>query len=94
MLIDNETYLAALEGYIKKQVFTVKYDQGKIAAGVLENAKQDYSFLAGQLNSEFMIPSVSEMQSITNAITSLIPRMSEFYHGFKHLGDREILLKH
>ena len=94
MLIDNETYLAALEAYIKKQVFTIKYDQSKIAAGVLDNAKQDYAFLAGQLNSEFLIPSVSEMQSITNAITSLIPRMSEFYHSFKHMGDREILRQH
>lgn len=94
LLIDNETYLAALEAYIKKQVFTVKFDQGKIAAGILENAKQDYSYLAGQLNSEFLIPSISEMQSITNMVTSLIPRMSEFYRSFKHEGDREILWKH
>lgn len=94
LLIDNENYLAALEAYIKKQVFTTKYEQGKIAAGVLENAKQDYAWLAGQLNSEFTIPSYSEMQSITNAVTSLIPRMSEFYTGFRHLGDREYIKKH
>ena len=94
MLVDNETYLAALEAYIKKQVFTIKYDQGKIAAGVLDNAKQDYSFLAGQLNSEFMIPSTSEMQSITNMVTSLIPRMNEFYRGFRHLGNKEIIKTH
>lgn len=94
LLIDNENYLAALEAYIKKQVFTVKFDQGKIAAGVLQNAQSDYAWLAGQLNSEFTIPSASEMQSITNAVTSLIPRMSEFYRGFKHLGDREWIRRH
>ena len=94
MLVDNETYLAALEAYIKKQVFTIKFDQGKIAAGVLENAKQDYAFLAGQLNSEFMIPSISEMQSLTNTITSLIPRMNEFYRGFRHLGNKQIIKTH
>lgn len=93
LLIDNENYLAALEAYIKKQVFVVKFDQGKIAAGVLENAKQEYAWLAGQLNSEFTIPNYSEMQSITNAVTSLIPRMSEFYYSFRHLGDREYLRK-
>ena len=30
LLIDNEVYLAALEAYIKKMVFTVKFDTGKI----------------------------------------------------------------
>ena len=94
MLVDNETYLAALEAYVKKQLFTVKFDQGKIAAGVLENAKQDYAWLAGQLNSEFTIPSVAEMQSITNTITSLIPRMNDFYTSFRHQGDKEIIKVH
>lgn len=35
LLIDNETYLNALEAYIKVKVFTVKFDTGKIQAGVL-----------------------------------------------------------
>lgn len=94
LLIDNETYLAALEAYIKKQVFTVKFDQGKIPANVLENAKQDYAFLAGQVCSEFQIPSISEMQSISNAINSMIPRMSEFYNGFRNQGDRQYIKQH
>ena len=94
LLIDNENYLACLEAYIKKQVFTVKFDQGKISAGVLQNAQSDYAWLAGQLQSEFTIPSMSEMQSITNYITSILPSMREFDKGFRHLGDREYLKKH
>lgn len=94
LLIDNENYLACLEAYIKKQVFTVKFDQGKIAAGILDNAKQDYAWLSGQLQSEFTIPSISEMQSITNYITSILPSMRSFDQGFKHLGSREYLRKH
>lgn len=94
LLIDNETYLAALEAYIKKQIFTIKFDQGKIAAHVLENAKQDYCWLAGQLNSEFTIPSTSEMESITRMITASIPRVTEFDDGFRHLGDREYIKTH
>ncbi len=94
LLIDNENYLAALEAYIKKQVFTIKFDQGKLAAGVLQNVQQEYAWLAGQLQSEFTIPSVSEMASITNYITSILPNMREFDQGFKHLGDREYLKKH
>lgn len=93
LLIDNENYLAALEAYIKKQVFTVKFDQGKIQSSILQNAQQEYAWLAGQLNAEFMIPSVSEMQSLTNMYNTLIPRMSQFYKGFRDLGDREWIRK-
>lgn len=38
-----------------------------------------------------MIPSVSEMESITNMFNQLIPRVNEFNKGFRHLGDREYL---
>ena len=39
LLIDNEIYLGALEAYIKKEIFTVKFDQGKLAGPILQNAK-------------------------------------------------------
>lgn len=38
LLIDDETYLACLEAYIKKQVFTIKFDMGKIPSAILGNA--------------------------------------------------------
>ena len=94
LLIDNENYLAALEAYIKKQVFIVKFDTGKISAGVLQNAKQDYAWAAGQLRDEMVIPSISEMEAITRAYNTLIPQVRRFDDGFKHLGDREYLRKH
>ena len=94
LLIDNEVYLGALEAYIKKQVFIIKFDQGKIAAGVLQNAKQDYAVLAKQVQSEFTMPSVSEMQSISNMMTHLIPRMHQFYNGFRTLGEKEVIYTH
>ena len=94
LLIDNEVFKSALEWYIKQEVFTYKFDQGKISAQVLQNTQQQYAFKAGQLQAEFLIPSQSEMQSLTNYYNSLIPRVSEFYRGFKHLGDREILRRH
>lgn len=94
LLIDNENYLACLEAYIKERVFTVKYDQGKIAAGVLENAKRDYAYLAGELQSEFTIPSVSEMESISRYITSVLPSVRHFDRGFRKLGNREYIRNH
>lgn len=94
LLIDNENYLAALEAYIKKQVFTVKFDTGKINLNVLQNAQKDYAWLSGQLHGEFLLPNTSEMQAITNYWTSAIKTTSSFYHGFKDLGNREFLRKH
>ena len=94
LLIDNENYLACLEAYIKKQVFTTKFDQGKISSNVLQNAQQEYAWLAGQLNSELTIPSVSEMESISRMITALIPRVRQFDNGFVDLGNREYIRRH
>lgn len=94
LLIDNENYLAALEAYIKKQVFTVKYDSGKISAGVLQNAQTEYAWLAGELDCEMVLPSTSEFESISRSLTHLIPRVREFDKGFRHLGDREYVRRH
>jgi hypothetical protein len=94
LLIDNETYLGALEAYIKKQVFTVKFDTGKISAGVLQNTQTDYAMLSRELATEFTQPSVSEMESYTRYYTSLLPRVREFDNGFKNLGSREYIRRH
>ena len=94
LLIDNENYLACLEAYIKKQVFTVKFDQGKIASGVLQNTQQEYAWLAGQLQSEMTIPSYSEMESIGRYIQTILPSVRHFDNGFRDLGQREYIRKH
>lgn len=93
-LIDNEVYLGALEAYIKKQVFTVKFDTGKISANILQNAQQDYALLAKALQNEFTVPSVSEMEAMTRMMNTMIPRVRQFDNGFRNLGDREYLRKH
>lgn len=91
LLIDNPVFLKALEAYIKKEVFTILFDMGKIAPAVLQNTQQQYAFLAGQLQSEFTIPSISEMESIKNSWCTLIQRTREFDNGFASLGNREQL---
>lgn len=94
LIIDNENYLAALEAYIKVQVFTIKFDTGKINGNVLQNAQQEYDFLAGELNEEFCQPSYSEMESISRLWNTLILPVRHFDNGFKNLSDREYLRKH
>lgn len=89
LLIDNPVFLKALEAYIKKEEFTILFDTGKITPAVLQNTQQQYAWLAGQLQSEFTIPSISEMESIKNSWCALIQKVSEFDSGFKSLGDKE-----
>lgn len=88
-LINNPVFLKALEAYIKKEAFTVLFDMGKIQPQVLQHAEQQYAWLAGQLQSEFSIPSVAEMENIKNMWCSLIQRNNEFSRGFKTLGAQE-----
>ena len=94
LLIDNETYLNALEAYIKKQVFTVKFDTGKVAAGVLSNAQTDYAWAAHLLQSEMQTPSVSEMEAMTRYLNTMVKPVRSFDNHFKNLGDREYIRRH
>lgn len=94
LLPDNAIFLKTLELYIKKEWFTILFDLGKITPQVLQNTQQEYAFKAGQCNNEFMIPSISEMESFTRMYNTLIPRMSEFDKSFRHLGDKEYLKRH
>lgn len=89
LLIDNPVFLKALEAYIKREAFTILFDMGKIAPAVLQNTQQQYAWLAGQLQSEFTIPSISEMESIKNSWCTLLQRTNEFRNGFRNNGDQE-----
>lgn len=94
LIIDNENYLAALEAFIKVQVFTILYDTGKINAGILQNAQQDYAWRAGELQDEFTVPSMSEMETYTRMYNTALMSVKHFDNGFKDLGNREYFRNH
>lgn len=91
MIPDNSKFLRALEAFIKKEWFSILFDMGKIQPAVLQNIQQEYAWRVGQMNMEFTLPSVSEMESISNMLNQLIPRTNEFRKGFKNLGNREYM---
>ncbi len=91
LIPDNPIFLETLELYIKKKWFTILFDMGKIQPAVLNNTQQEYAFKAGQCNNEFIIPSPSEMETLTNVWSQLIPRVNEFKKGFRHLGNKEYI---
>lgn len=91
LLIDNSVFMKALELYIKKEAFTILFDTNKISPAVLQNTEQQYAWLAGQLQSEFTIPSISEMENLKNSWCTLIQRVSDFDRGFRDTGSKEYL---
>lgn len=94
LLIDNSVFMKTLEAYIKREVFTILFDMGKINGAVLQNTQQQYAWLAGQLQSEFTIPSISEMESLKNSWCTLLQRTNEFKRGFSSLGREENIKLH
>lgn len=94
MIPDEPAFLLALEYYIVVQVYTDLFDSDKLSDKVLAKAEQRYAWAVGRCTTKFKMPSYSEMQSITNMMTRLIPSTREFYAGYKGMGDAEHYNQH
>jgi hypothetical protein len=94
LLVDNSKYMKCLELYVKCQLFTNLFEEGKINERVLNHTEQEYSWAAGQLSEEFKTPSEAEMQSITNMLNQMIVRKDDFYNRYERLGNKEFYKKH
>ena len=82
MILDNIHFIMALEAYIKMKTFLIYFDTGRIAINVLQQAQQDYSFRVAQLHSKMSLPSIEQMQSISNMWNKLHLTSKDFYTGF------------
>lgn len=94
LIPDKSSFTRALELYIKKQCFTILFDLGKINQAVYANVQQEYAFAVAQAQSDLIRPSIDEMQSITNALNTLIPRVNEHSKGFITDGSMERIKLH
>ena len=88
---DNSSFISALELYIKKKHFNVLFDTGKISQAVYNQVCQDYAWAVGQAQSDLIRPTIDQMQSITNSLNTLIPRVSEHRSGFVNHGSAEMI---
>lgn len=94
LIKDNSPYIEALQAYIKEKQFTILFDQGKINIQILENAKREYAWAVGQAQTSLIMPSIDEMESITNMLTTLIPKVTQHSKGMKYLGTKEYIRRH
>lgn len=91
MVPDNSSFISALEFYIKKKKFNILFDEGKISQAVWNQVCQDYAWAVGQAQSDLIRPTIDQMQSITNSLNTLIPRVSEHKSGFVNDGSAEMI---
>ena len=66
LISDNSSYIRALEAYIKREWFTMQFDQGKINQVIMAKADQDYAWAVGQAQTDLIRPTIDQMQSISN----------------------------
>lgn len=88
---DNSSFREALELYITKKRYKILYDTGKIRGDVYQTICQDYAFAVGQAQTSLIMPTIDEMESITNMWNTLIPRITEHRMGFINNGSKETL---
>lgn len=93
LIPDNSSYSRALEAYIKREWFTILFDQGKLNGQVLARADQEYSFYVGQAQSEIIMPTIDQMEAISNMWNTLLPR-DEHRHGFLNNGTQSHIINH
>ena len=94
LLPDNTSFLRGLENYIKLQWFTIKFDMGEISQQVLESAKQEYAWAAGDAQSEFSRLDLDKAATLFNSFKSLLPRNGEHWRGFFDNGGYELWKRH
>lgn len=94
LIPDRSPFTRALELYIKKQCFTILFDLGKINQAVYSNVQQEYAWAVGQAQTDLIKPSIDEMESITNAFNTLLPRVNEHRKGFINEGTKEHIIIH
>jgi hypothetical protein len=89
LLPGDRFFMHAFEGYVKMKYYQLLWENGKLPDKVLQQVQQDYSWAVGKLEISTKMPTLSQMESLANSFTNLIPRENEFKHRFQNLGARE-----
>lgn len=87
----DRNFLLALEWYIKQQYFTMLWENGQLEDKRLENAKQEYAWAVGRLQTSSHMLSLGKAEALFNSFRTLIPRDNEFTKRFGNTGAKEYL---
>ena len=95
LIPDNSSFSRALVAYIKKEWFTVLFDQGKVTDKAMAKADQDYAWAVGQAQTDLIRPSIDQMEMISNMWNKLLPDVTTDHRtGLLHEGTLEQMKIH
>ena len=94
LIPENSSFTRALELYIKKQVFTVLFDLGKISQVVFNNTLSEYNWAVGDCQSEFVRMSLDQAESFYNSWKTLLTRDTSHRDAFINDGAKEYIRAH
>ena len=60
----------------------------------LNKAETDYCFNVAQADVNLKMPSIDEMETLTNMITQILPSRTDFTNRFEFLGEQEFMRIH
>lgn len=91
LILDNAVLLRCVESYIKWKWFDILNDMDMLSDRKLNKAETDYCFNVAQADANLILPSMDEMEALTNSITQILPSRTEFSRRFEFLGSQERL---
>lgn len=94
VIINNASYKRALKSYIKKNWFTILFDEGRIRGDILQNAQLDYDFNISQAQNSLIMPTLDQMESISRIYNDLLIRPYEHNGTFNDINKSHILRVH
>lgn len=94
MIPSDRNFTLALERYIRMEYFTLLWDNGKIEDKRLENAKQEYAWAVGRLETRRAMLSLGKAEAMFNTFRTLVPRDNEFAKRFANTGNKQFIKRH
>lgn len=82
LIPDNSKFTRALQAYIKKEWFTILFDQGKLQPVILDNTQREYAWAVGACETEFIKITLDKAESFYNSWRTMLPRTTEHSKGF------------
>jgi len=89
-----ESLIYAIENFIKVRHFTVAVETGAMSSSILDRAEMQYEWYLAQASNELYTPTPEDVESLSNAIMTLLPRTQDHATNFKFAGLPEVLKRH
>ena len=79
---------------MKKNWFTILFDEGRVRGDILKNAQDEYDFNISQAQNSLVMPTLDQMESISRIVNAALLRPFEHSGTFNDINKSHILRVH